>query len=76
LTNPPRQRIIAIMKNRQVLISIKYGSVIHKKAFSEHDAAAYVTFLESSGLWYEVEEASEEENFDEGCNNGKKDKKI
>ena len=64
------------MENRQVIISIKYGSDIHKKTFSEHDAAAYVTFLESSGLWYEVEEAPEEENFDEGCNKEKKDKET
>ena len=64
------------MKNRQVTISIKYGSDIHKKTFSEHDAVAYVTFLESSGLWYEVEEASEGGDMDEGCNKGKKDKET
>jgi hypothetical protein len=63
------------MENRQVIISIKYGSDIHKKTFSEHDAVAYVTFLESSGLWYEVEE-SPEENLDEGCNKEKKDKET
>ena len=76
MTKPRWQLNIAIMKNRQVIISIKYGSDIHKKTFSEHDAVAYVTFLESCGLWYEVEESPEEENLDEGCNNEKKDKKT
>ena len=62
------------MKNRQVIISIKYGSDIHKKSFSEHDAVAYVHFLETHGLWYEMEEASEgESELDEGCNKEKKD---
>ena len=63
------------MKNRQVIISIKYGSKIHKKTFSEHDAVAYVSFLESCRLWYEVKEAPAEENVDEG-NNRKKDKRY
>lgn len=51
------------MKNRQVNISIKYGSEIYKKIFSEHDAVAYVHFLETHGLWYEMEEASDEEQL-------------
>ena len=46
------------MKNRQVNISIKYGPDIYKKNFSEHDAVAYVHFLESFGLWYTLEGVS------------------
>ena len=46
------------MKNRQVNISIKYGSEIYKKNFMEQDALAYIDFLETSGLWYEIEEAT------------------
>lgn len=49
------------MKNRQVNISIKYGPDIYKKTFSEHDAVVYVHFLETYGLWYEMEETSDGE---------------
>ena len=62
------------MKNRQVNISIKYGSVIHKKIFTEHDAVAYVHFLETFGLWYEMEEASDgETELDERYEQEQKD---
>tara|TARA_A100001037_G_scaffold244817_1_gene225862 strand:+ start:48634 stop:48834 length:201 start_codon:yes stop_codon:yes gene_type:complete len=45
------------MKNRQVSISIKYGKDVYKKNFSEHDVSDYVVFLETFGLWYEINEA-------------------
>jgi hypothetical protein len=49
------------MKNRQVSISIKYGPDVYKKNFMEQDALAYIDFLETSGLWYEINEASDGE---------------
>ena len=49
------------MKNRQVNISIKYGEDVYKKNFMEQDALAYIDFLETSGLWYEIEEATDGE---------------
>ena len=49
------------MKNRQVVISIKYGPDVYKKNFMEQDALAYIDFLETSGLWYEIEEAKDGE---------------
>jgi|TARA_B110000495_G_C22651913_1_gene386437 hypothetical protein len=49
------------MKNRQVSISIKYGPDVYKKNFMEQDALAYIDFLETSGLWYEIEEAKDGE---------------
>lgn len=55
--------------NRQVSISIKYGPNIYKKNFLEHDSISYVTFLETFGLWYEINEASDGESpkLDEEC---------
>tara|TARA_B100000676_G_scaffold298768_1_gene342202 strand:- start:231 stop:431 length:201 start_codon:yes stop_codon:yes gene_type:complete len=49
------------MKNRQVSISIKYDKDVYKKNFSEHDALDYVMFLETFGLWYEINEATDGE---------------
>jgi hypothetical protein len=49
------------MKNRQVNISIKYGPDVYKKNFMEQDALAYIDFLETFGLWYEINEASDGE---------------
>ena len=49
------------MNNRQISISIKYGSDVYKKNFMEQDALAYIDFLETSGLWYEIEEATDGE---------------
>jgi len=49
------------MNNRQVGISIKYGTNIYKKNFLEHDTVSYVTFLEEFGLWYEINEAEDGE---------------
>jgi len=49
------------MKNSQVSISIKYGPDVYKKNFMEQDALAYIDFLETSGLWYEIEEATDGE---------------
>lgn len=56
------------MKNRQVSISIKYDKDVYKKNFSEHDSLDYVMFLETFGLWYEINEASdgEQPKLDEG----------
>jgi len=55
------------MNNRQISISIKYGSDVYKKNFMEQDALAYIDFLETSGLWYEINEAEdgEQPEFDE-----------
>ena len=50
------------MNNRQISIDIKYGNEIYKKNFSEHDSVSYVTFLETFGLWYEINEASDGES--------------
>jgi hypothetical protein len=63
------------MKNRQVSISIKYGPDVYKKNFMEQDALAYIDFLETSGLWYEMEEATDGEQpyLDEGYKQKKKD---
>ncbi len=56
------------MNNRQISICIKYGSIYYKKNFLEHDACAYITFLEKFNLWYEINEATDGEQpayFDE-----------
>lgn len=45
------------MNNRQVSISIRYGSTIYKKNFSEQDACSFINFLEEYKLWYEINEA-------------------
>jgi len=45
------------MNNRQVSISIRYGSTIYKKNFSEQDACSFINFLEEHKLWYEINEA-------------------
>jgi len=74
LTKLQRPSNIALMKNRQVNISIKYGPDIYKKNFSEHDAVAYVHFLETFGLWYEMEETSDgETELDERYEQERKD---
>ena len=54
--------------NRQVSISIKYGPCVYKKNFLEHDSLSYVNFLETFGLWYEINEATDGESpiLDEG----------
>ena len=46
------------MNNRQISISIKYGSTFYKKNFLEQDACTFITFLEEFGLWYEINEAT------------------
>ena len=63
------------MKNRQVCISIKYGSDVYKKNFMEQGALAYIDFLETFGLWYEMEEATdgEQPDLDEEYKQKKKD---
>ena len=48
--------------NRQVSISIKYGPCVYKKNFLEHDSLSYVNFLETFGLWYEIDEATDGES--------------
>ena len=48
--------------NRQVSISIKYGPNVYKKNFLEHDSLSYVNFLETFGLWYEIDEATDGES--------------
>ena len=48
--------------NRQVSISIKYGPNVYKKNFLEHDSVSYVAFLETFGLWYEINEATDGES--------------
>jgi hypothetical protein len=48
--------------NRQVSIIIKYGPNVYKKNFLEHDSVSYVTFLETFGLWYEINEATDGES--------------
>jgi hypothetical protein len=55
------------MNNRQIHISIKYGTTIYKEKFFEHDALTYISFLESFNLWYEINDATDGEtpNFDE-----------
>jgi len=45
------------MNNRQVSISIRYGSTIYKKNFLEQDACSFINFLEDHKLWYEINEA-------------------
>ena len=45
------------MNNRQVSISIRYGSTIYKKNFLEQDACSFINFLEEHKLWYEINEA-------------------
>lgn len=45
------------MNNRQVSISIRYGSTIYKKNFSEQGACSFINFLEEHKLWYEINEA-------------------
>ena len=49
------------MNNRQISISIKYGSISYKKNFLEQDACTYITFLEKFNLWYEINEATDGE---------------
>ena len=61
------------MKNRQVSISIKYGQDVYKKNFSEHDALDYVMFLETLGLWYEINEATDGEQPELAEDNIEKD---
>jgi hypothetical protein len=46
------------MNNRQISVSIKYGTTLYKKNFLEQDACTYITFLEEFGLWYEISEAT------------------
>ena len=46
------------MNNRQISISIKYGSTFYKKNFLEQDACTFITFLEKFNLWYEINEAT------------------
>tara|TARA_B100001115_G_C15770004_1_gene377816 strand:- start:490 stop:693 length:204 start_codon:yes stop_codon:yes gene_type:complete len=48
--------------NRQVSISIKYGPSVYKKNFLEYDSLSYVNFLETFGLWYEINEATDGES--------------
>ena len=50
------------MNNRQINISIKYGTNIYKEKFFEQDALTYISFLESFNLWYEIEDATDGEN--------------
>lgn len=50
------------MNNRQISISIKYGTNIYKEKFFEQDALTYISFLESFNLWYEIEDATDGEN--------------
>lgn len=50
------------MNNRQVSISIRYGSTIYKKNFLEQDACSFINFLEEHKLWYEINEAIGGEN--------------
>ena len=45
------------MNNRQISISIKYGSTFYKKNFLEQDACSFINFLEDHKLWYEINEA-------------------
>ena len=61
------------MNNRQVSISIKYGKDVYKKNFSEHDVSDYVVFLETFGLWYEINEAQDGEQPELDGDNIKKD---
>ena len=55
------------MKNNQINISIKYGNEVYKKIFTEYSSLEYIDFLESFGLWYEINDASDGETpkFDE-----------
>ena len=61
------------MKNRQVNISIKYGEDVYKKIFMEQDALAYIDFLETFGLWYEINEATDGEQSELDDDNIEKD---
>ena len=61
------------MKNRQVNISIKYGEDVYKKNFMEQDALAYIDFLETTGLWYEINEATDGEQSELDDDNIEKD---
>jgi len=61
------------MNNRQVSVSIKYGTQIINRNFLEHDACEYLMFLEEFNLWYEINDATDGEmpllDIDEDDNN-------
>jgi hypothetical protein len=61
LTTSNNQFTISCMKNNQINISIKYGNEVYKKNFTEYSSLEYIDFLESFGLWYEINEATAEE---------------
>lgn len=52
------------MKNRQISIHIKYGNEIYKKNFSEQNSINYISFLEEFKLWYEINDATNEDEHE------------